>query len=566
MMRSSGIVSALVCGGLLGLGCAGTQKLGQTSATEITDDTPSSAPGSKVVDPLAAGATPAPATDKRAVTESQQRAYDQAVERWQKSVREGTFKTECTAIAGEFGDVADAHPALIEARGNQAAVLQQCGRGAEAAPIWQRLAEGPRPYAMALSHLGYEAWQRGDVARAEALFTRAVDIDKQLGSVPARLNLAQLLREKARKAGSQSERLQYAEQALDHLRRVLAVDGNNLQAYATLTYFYYDLDYPEMARLVGQQAIWRAEEIATGKFVGAKAMLASDERTTGKRGRKGAAAEPAAPAKEAGTVTARGTGYTPEMKKSLGMVYNTLGLVWLKKDVSQAIANFRRAVEMDAELHEARMNLAALSLNYRNYPVAEENFRAVLAAQPKNYDAAIGLGVALRGNRKFEDAEQQYLTAQRLDPQHPDSYFNLGVLYQEYKGIDRPALQKAQQFYRDFLGRARNENKRKEATKRIKDIDETLAALVEAEKMQREAEEMQRKQEIQQKKMEEELKKMQEQEKQQAPGAPAAPAAPSAAAPAPQASTEPPATGAPAPAAAAPAGGGSAPAAAAAAR
>jgi Flp pilus assembly protein TadD len=534
-MRSSApIISARITAGLLtaGLamfGCAGTQKLGQTSGEEINDDAPGPAPGTRLKDPLAAGAAkPLAPADKRAVTESQQKAYDRAVERWQKSVREGTFKAECAAIASEFGDVYGAHPSLVEARGNQAAVLQQCGRAAEAAPIWQQLAEGPKPYAMALSQLGYDAWQRGDVARAEALFTRAVEIDKQIGSVPARLNLAQLLREKARKARSPSEAMQYAEQGQNHLRAVLAVDGSNLQAYATLTYFYYDLDYPEMALLVGQQAIWRAEEIATGKFQGSKAQLAGEDRAgTARKVKKGAEAAP----KAESAVAVRGTGYTPEMKKSLGMVYNTLGLVWLKKDVSQAIANFRRAVEMDPELHEARMNLAALSLNYRNYPVAEENFRTVLAAQPKNYEAAIGLGVALRGNKKFEEAEQQYLTAQRLDPQHPDSYFNLGLLYQEYKGIDKPALQKAQQFYRDFIGRARSEGKRKEAQKRIKDIDDTLAALDEAAKMQKEAEEMQRKMEDQQKKMEEEMKKMQEQEKQQAAPAAAAPQANSAPAP-----------------------------------
>jgi tetratricopeptide (TPR) repeat protein len=532
-MRSSAriITAGLMSAGLVTLGCAGTQKLGQTSGQEMDDTPTSSAPASRLKDPLAAGASqPVKASDKRAVTESQQKAYDRAVERWQKAVREGTFKAECAAIASEFGDVYESHPALIEARGNQAAVLQQCGRAAEAAPIWQQLAEGPKPYAMALSQLGYEAWQRGDIARAEALFTRAVEIDKQIGSVPARLNLAQLLRDKARKARNPSEALQYVEQGQNHLRAVLAVDGNNLQAYATLTYFYYDLDYPEMALLVGQQAIWRAEEIATGKFQGTKAQLAGEDRAgTAKRGKKGAEA---APKVAEATVTARGTGYTPEMKKSLGMVYNTLGLVWLKKDVSQAIANFRRAVDMDPELHEARMNLAALSLNYRNYPVAEENFRTVVAAQPKNYEAAIGLGVALRGNKKFEEAEQQYLTAQRLDPQHPDSYFNLGLLYQEYKGIDKPALQKAQQFYRDFIGRARSDSKRKEAQKRIKDIDDTLAALDEAAKMQKEAEEMQRKMEDQQKKMEEEMKKMQEQEKQQAP-APAAAAPQAQSAPAP---------------------------------
>ena len=62
------------------------------------------------------------------------------------------------------------------------------------------------------------------------------------------------------------------------------------------------------------------------------------------------------------------------MKKALGMVYNTLGLVWLKrKNVSEAISSFRKAIDQDPDLLEARLNLAALSLNYRDYVTAEQN-------------------------------------------------------------------------------------------------------------------------------------------------------------------------------------------------
>jgi len=57
----------------------------------------------------------------------------------------------------------------------------------------------------------------------------------------------------------------------------------------------------------------------------------------------------------------------------------------------------------------------------------------------------------LRGNRKLDEAEAKYNEARSLDPQRPDSYFNLGLLYQEYKGgSDKPMLQKAQAYYRDF--------------------------------------------------------------------------------------------------------------------
>jgi len=156
------------------------------------------------------------------------------------------------------------------------------------------------------------------------------------------------------------------------------------------------------------------------------------------------------------------------------------------------------------------MNLAALSLNNRDYKTAEENFRAVLGMQPKNYEAVIGLGVALRGNKKIDEAEAQYNAAQKLDSANPSSYFNLGLLYQDYKGGEKPVLQKAQEYYRQFLSKANGNTPdplKKEAEKRIKDIDETFVALAEAAKMQAEAEEMQKKAEEQQKKMEEEMKK-----------------------------------------------------------
>ena len=525
---TSGLTVALLAGAL---GCAGTQRIGQTSGTEANDDMPTgpSAVASNAVDPLAAGTSKAAATDKRNITDEARKDFDAALDKWDKARREGNAASECSSVASDFKEIADDYPDLIEARGNQAAVLHECGRDGEAQKIWEQLAS--RNYAPALAQMGYVAWKGGDQARAETLFNRAVEADKGIGSVAARLNLAQILRERARRSNNAGEREQLNAQVQTHLRTVLAVDGNNLMAYANLCYLYYDLNLLELARLVGDQAVMRAEEIATGKFIGAQVDTAGDEGVGLSAKEKARRAKEKAPTPARVAVDAKGTGYTPEMKKSLGMVHNTLGLVWLRrKDVSKAIVHFKRAVEQDPSLNEARMNLAALSLNYRDYPTAEENFRAVLKSQPNNYDAAIGLGVALRGNRKFDEAEQQYLTAQKLNPQGPDSYFNLGLLYQEYKTMDKASLQKAQQFYRDFLGRNASAQKRREAEKRIKDIDDTMAALDEAAKLQKEAEEMQRKMEQQQKEMEEQMKKMQEQEKQQTQPPAAAPG-PAASAP-----------------------------------
>ena len=244
---------------------------------------------------------------------------------------------------------------------------------------------------------------------------------------------------------------------------MLAIDSNNLQAFSTLAFIYYDMNMLEMAKLVGNQAIKKADEIATGKFEEEKAGAgddAADAKGKGKgKGKKGKGDKEGDEDEAAGVkavdVREAGTGVTPEMKKQLAVVHNTLGLVELKKkNISPAIKQFKDAVALDGTFAEARLNLAALSLNNRDYATAEENFREALKMQPKNYEAAIGLGVALRGNKKIDDAETQYLAAQKLDSSSPSSYYNLGLLYQDYKDGQKPSLHKAQDYYRQFLSHA----------------------------------------------------------------------------------------------------------------
>jgi hypothetical protein len=62
------------------------------------------------------------------------------------------------------------------------------------------------------------------------------------------------------------------------------LDGNNLQAYAGLTYIYFDLGLPEAAKLVGAQAIKRAKEIATGVFED-ESTVAEEKRRRARRSR-----------------------------------------------------------------------------------------------------------------------------------------------------------------------------------------------------------------------------------------------------------------------------------------
>jgi Flp pilus assembly protein TadD len=486
-----------------------------------------------------------PKEKKRQLTADQRAEFDKAMQRYDSAKKSGGLSgSECDNVAAAFKRAADDNPGLPEARFNQGAVLSECGREDEAARVWRGLKYGP-----AISNLGYIAWKNGEPGEAESLFNKAIEADP-LHTVEARNNLAQILRDKARHASTQEEKRQYIQGAVNNLRSVLALDSNNLQAFSTLAFIYYDMNMLEMAKLVGNQAIKKADEIATGKFEEEKAEEAAEGKAgKGKKEKKKkeSGKEGDEEGKLAKEVDVRevGTGVTPQMKLNLAVVHNTLGLVELKrKNISPAITQFKQAVAMNPGFNEARLNLAALSLNNRDYKTAEENFRAVLESQPKNYEAAIGLGVALRGGKKIPEAEAQYNEAQKLDPSNPSSYFNLGLLYQEYMDGQKPTLQKAQGYYRQFLSKANQStpsNLQKEAEKRIKDIDEIYVALEEAAKMQAEAEAMQRKAEEQQKQMEEQMKKQEAEE-----------AAAAAAAKKPGANGAAPAEGAPAPA---PAGG-----------
>ena len=314
---------------------------------------------------------------------------------------------------------------------------------------------------------------------------------------------------------------------MSNLRTVLALDSNNLQAFSTLAFIYYDMNMLEMAKLVGNQAIKKAEEIATGKFEEEKVEEAN-EKAAVKAG-KGKAKKEKGEKKgdEEGGRQAEGDRARGRHRRhrrheeAAGGRPQHAGPRRAEEEEhqprDQAVQRGGRPEpELRRGAHEPR---GAVAEQPRLQLTAEENFKAVIKLQPKNFEAAIGLGVALRGNKKIDEAEAQYNAAKGLDPSQGGSYFNLGLLYQEYKDGQKPSLQKAQDYYRQFLGHASggtSDSLKKEAEKRIKDIDEIYVALEEAAKMQAESEAMQKKAEEQQKQMEEQMKKQEEEEKKKA--------------------------------------------------
>ncbi len=350
-----------------------------------------------------------------------------------------------------------------QAHFNAGTILESCGQTKDAESEYNEALKANPGYGPALSNLGNLYYKQGNIQTARQWFEKAIAADPT-HNAPAYNNLAVIIYNQARETGDTAG----YKDAVSKLRRALAIDSDSVAAYALLAQIYYataenDKSKLDLAALVCKQA------------------------------------------KE----TKLGDKFAP--------IYNTLGLINLrKKNVTGALKEFKTAVELDPKFVEAHLNIGAISLSSRQYDVAEKSFQAVLALQPANLDATIGMGVAQRGLRKFDDAEKWYRKATELDGKNCSISYNLGLLYQDYKTVeDNSNLKKAQEYFRTFSSCGKPERSEKskvdDAQRRIKDIDDTFAAIEEQKKMEAET-----------KKMQEEADRMQQEAEKQAADAAAA--------------------------------------------
>ena len=110
---------------------------------------------------------------------------------------------------------------------------------------------------------------------------------------------------------------------------------------------------------------------------------------------------------------------------------------------------------MNPDFAEARLNLAALSLNNRDYKTAEENFRAVIQAaaeELRGVDRPRRRAARQQEDRGGRVAVQRGPEAGPVE--RPPATSTSGLLYQDYKDGQKPSLQKAQDYYRQFLSHA----------------------------------------------------------------------------------------------------------------
>lgn len=380
--------------------------------------------------------------------------FADAVKKWEAAKKQPTPMTasQCQSLAANFTSIRE--PLLAaQAHFNAGTIFEGCGQTKEAESEYHAALQANSGYAPAMANIGGLYYKRGDAATAKSWFERAIQADPTHAGA-AYANLGALLYQEGKTTGNKA----LYNEAISKLRRALAIDAYDANAYGVLALVYYtkaedDTSKLQLAELVCKQEI--------------------------------------------------------EIDKDFAPIYNTLGLIQLKrKKPSEALRQFEKAVALNPKMIEAHLNIGAIGLSTRQYEKAATAFAAALKLDPKNFDATIGMGVASRGLKKIDDAESWYKKASSLDPRNCAVQYNLGVLYQDYKSDPANAnLNSAKDFFSKYRSCGNSDQKKvADAERRMKDIDEVFAALEQQKKMEAELKVQQAEMERQQKAMEEQQK------------------------------------------------------------
>jgi tetratricopeptide (TPR) repeat protein len=97
----------------------------------------------------------------------------------------------------------------------------------------------------------------------------------------------------------------------------------------------------------------------------------------------------------------------------------------------EAMAAYRRALELDASLPDAHLNLGRLLHERGETAEAERHYRQALAVRPEDATAAFNLGVALQDLGRLRDAAKAYETALCSEPGYADAHYNLAGIYEK---------------------------------------------------------------------------------------------------------------------------------------
>lgn len=99
----------------------------------------------------------------------------------------------------------------------------------------------------------------------------------------------------------------------------------------------------------------------------------------------------------------------------------------------QAIATYRKVLELDPEHAAAHINLGTLYYNRQDYRQAEAHYFSAIEIDPRYALAHFDLGNVLDETGRVAEAIRSYLTALQLAPTYADAHYNLALAYEKMK-------------------------------------------------------------------------------------------------------------------------------------
>lgn len=322
--------------------------------------------------------------------EQSQRELHDAVTLLERAEADGVLDaSECDELEAAFLALHDPREPSTAAGPFDAAVIRErCGQPERATELYRMALSTDPEHAGAHNNLGILHWRAGDHAAAFASFERAVKADPALPM--ARNNLSEALRERYVEDGD-SEDFDRAELAL---RNALAVDSDSAIAHENLARLYYD----------------------RGRTHDRSYLLLS------------------------GLVITRGLRVLEEQGRSSAELHNLQGLLLMEEDDPVlALRAFEEAARIDPAHARAHVNIAMISLRFRDFDTAETSL-ATARKDPRfrdDMEVLLATAVARRGLRRFDDAKEVLLEAEELGADDPRPLYNLGILLQEHIGPQR---------------------------------------------------------------------------------------------------------------------------------
>lgn len=98
---------------------------------------------------------------------------------------------------------------------------------------------------------------------------------------------------------------------------------------------------------------------------------------------------------------------------------------------SEAIAAYRKVLDLDPGHAAAYINLGTLYYNRQDYAKAESHYRRAVEVDPRYALAYFDLGNVLDETGRVADAINAYKTALQLAPTYADAHYNLALAYEK---------------------------------------------------------------------------------------------------------------------------------------